>query len=66
MGKPALSRYELCHRPSGGSWTCWGVNGAFSTITGLTNGQSYQVRVMAVGDAGEGPAASGSATPRRE
>ena len=66
-GKPALSRYELCYRASsGGSWTCWGVNGTHSTITLLTNGQSYQVRVTAVNDAGEGPAASGSATPRAE
>ena len=41
-------------------------SGASATIEWLDNDQSCQVRVTAVGDEGEGPAASGSATPRRE
>ena len=64
MGEPALRGYvPYYRRGSSGGWSPHEVRISTTTRSGLTNGQSYQVRVAAINDEGEGPAVSGSATP---
>ena len=60
----SITHYDLQHRISG-SWTqIDNISGRSRTITGLTNGSSYQVRVRAVNSAGNGSwSATASATP---
>jgi titin len=57
--------YVIEHRPSGGSWTTLadGVStGTSATVTGLTDGVTYEFRVAAVSAAGTGAWANGSST----
>ncbi len=58
-----IGRYES--RRSGGNWATvsGGVSARSQTITGLTNGTAYTFEVRAVNAAGDGSAASISATP---
>ena len=60
----AITHYDLQYRRSG-SWTrIDGISGTSRTITGLTNGQSYQVRVRAANAIGDGAwSNTTSATP---
>ncbi len=57
-GGQALTGYEVQHRPaSSGGWQASGGTGAAATsysIRGLTNGESYEVRVRAVNSSGPG------------
>ena len=64
-GGAAIDNYLVEYRVSGGSWTTFGTTASTSaTITGLTNGTSYEVRVSAHNVNGYGPTASvGTATP---
>ncbi len=66
-GGSAITRYELQYRTGGGAWTFItsgiGTNTSH-TITGLTNGDSYEVRVRAVNAQGNSPwSSSAAATP---
>ena len=54
-GGSDITGYEYRFEP-GGSWTSTGNTLIDSTITGLTNGQSYSFRVRAVNSVGSGPA----------
>ena len=60
-GGYAISDYDIQYRvaSSGGSWTDWQPStvstATATTITGLTNGTGYEVRVRAVSSAGDGP-----------
>ncbi len=58
-----IGRYE--YRRSGGNWATvsGGASARSQTITGLTNGTAYTFEVRAVNAAGDGSAASISATP---
>ncbi len=58
-----IGRYES--RRSGGNWATvsGGASARSQTITGLTNGTAYTFEVRAVNAAGDGSAASISATP---
>jgi len=60
LGNPALTGYSVQYREDGGTWTDWPHRGTgtTATITGLTNGTSYQVRVAAVNPVGTGPYAT--------
>ncbi len=66
-GGSAITRYELQYRTGGGAWTLIssGIGTRTShTITGLTNGNSYEVQVSAVNDQGNSPwSRSAAATP---
>jgi hypothetical protein len=64
-GGAAIDNYLVEYRVSGGSWTSFGTTTSTSaTITGLTNGTSYDVRVSAHNAIGYGATASmGTATP---
>ncbi len=66
-GGSAITRYELQYRTGGGAWTLIssGIGTRTShTITGLTNGNSYEVQVSAVNDQGNSPwSRSSTATP---
>ena len=57
-GLPELHGYSVQYREQGAaSWSDWTHNGTGTDteITGLTNGQEYQVRVAAVNTQGTGP-----------
>ena len=60
----SITHYDLQHRISG-SWTLVeNISGTSRTITGLTNGTAYQVRVRAANSAGDGSwSATATATP---
>ena len=63
-GGSPITDYLVEYLPSGGAWSTFtdGVSSATTaTVTGLTNGTSYDFRVSAINDAGTG-AASGTAT----
>ena len=64
-GGTAILRYEYRYRAGTGPWSGWtGVGTNTSrTVTGLTNGTACSFQVRAVNAAGDGPAASVSATP---
>ncbi len=56
-GKPAISGYNVQYRLSGGStWTSHSFTGTgtSTTLTGLTEGKSYEVQVRAVNAEGDG------------
>ena len=61
----AITHYDLRHRAGSGAWTqINGISGTSRTITGLTNGTSYEVQVRAANSRGDGPYSSSSrATP---
>ena len=65
-GKPAITSFDLRYRQgSSGSWTNGpqDVSGTSSTITGLTEGESYQVQVRATNAEGDSPwSSSGTGT----
>ncbi len=67
LGNPTLNGYRIQYRQAGTStWFQWSHSGTgrTNTITGLTNGQSYQVRVAASNTAGTSSYTSPkSATP---
>ena len=57
-GKPAVDDYDVQYRLSGGStWTDASFTGTTTsaTLTGLTEGKSYEVQVRAVNAEGNGP-----------
>ncbi len=64
-GGSAITGYELQYRTGGGAWTdISGITSASRIITGLTNGNTYEVQVRAVN--AQGPSAwskSAVATP---
>ena len=65
-GGSALTGYSVQYSSNGGSsFTGWTHNSTSTsaTITGLTNGQSYQVRVAAINNQGTGSYVTGTATP---
>ncbi len=69
-GGSAITGYKVQWKESADSWETpadvseASVTGTTHTITGLTDGVEYTVRVMAVNDVGEGPAsAEASGTP---
>ena len=55
-GGSALTGYSVQYRVGSGNWTDWphGGTATTATITGLTNGTSYQVRVAAINQQGTG------------
>ncbi|WP_433302262.1 fibronectin type III domain-containing protein [Actinoplanes sp. CA-030573] len=64
-----IARYTASTTDANGTHTCTTPNGATTTctITGLTNGQVYQITVVSVGQAATGwsaPSAAASVTPR--
>ncbi len=67
-GKPAITSYDLTYRAgSSGSWSNGpqNVTATSATISNLNSGTSYQVRVRATNDEGNGPwsaATSGTTT----
>ena len=70
-GGSAITGYKVQWKESAGSWETPAdvseatVTGTTHTITGLTGGVEYTVRVSAVNDAGEGsPSAEASGTPQ--
>ena len=69
-GGSAISRYEHRHRRSSARWpdedTWTGVGTATrATVPGLSNDTTYAFQVRAVNEAGDGPAADATATPRQ-
>ena len=64
-GKPAITDYDVQYRQHGASnWSSHSFTGTgtSTTLTGLTEGKSYEVQVRAVNDEGNGAwSASGSA-----
>ena len=62
-----IDGYEFRHREAGGTfpetWTADANSDRTETITGLTNGQSYDFEVRATSSVGTGNAASASSTP---
>ena len=65
-GGSALTGYSVQYSSNGGSsFTGWTHNSTSTsaTITGLTNGQSYQVRVAAINNQGTGSYVTGTTTP---
>ncbi len=62
---PDITGYKLHHREVGGTWTMpiSPDTNTSHTITGLTNGTAYEVRVYAVNGQGNGNPATGTATP---
>lgn len=65
VGSAPVTGYQIQVRPAGGSFTTAGTSTASPfTVTGLTNGRSYSVRVRALNDAGPGAwSAIRTATP---
>lgn len=63
----AVTSYTVSYKPSGGStWTSvTGVTGTNYTVTGLTSGQDYDFRVVAVNTYGDSPA-SGTVTAQQQ
>ena len=62
----AITHYDLRHRRAGTStWTrIDNISGTSRTVTGLTNGRSYEVQVRAANSRGDGPwSSTASATP---
>ena len=64
----AIDDYDVRYRPSGGAWTelpdAVKSTATTATITGLTNGTSYEVQVRAGNSAGDGAwSASATGTP---
>ena len=64
----AIDDYDVRYRPSGGSWTelpdTVKSTATRATITGLTNGTTYEVQVRAGNSVGDGPwSASATGTP---
>jgi len=60
-GNPALTGYSVQYQENGAApWTDWTHRGTnrSATITGLTNGATYRVRVAAVNTVGTGPYAT--------
>ena len=54
-GNPDLDGYTVYYRESGGRWQSYNVVDTFSsTITGLTNGTEYEVRIAARNSQGTG------------
>ena len=65
-GGSALTGYSVQYSSNSGvTFTGWTHNGTGTsdTITGLTNGQSYQVRVAAINSQGTGSYVTGTTTP---
>jgi len=62
----AVATYEVQHRTGSGSWTeVTGITGTSHTVTGLTNGTSYQFQVRARNASGASAwTASQNATPQ--
>ena len=62
----AVATYEVQHRTGSGSWTeVTGITGTSRTVTGLTNGTSYQFQVRARNASGASAwTASQNATPQ--
>ena len=61
-----VTGYEFRHRESGGTWEAWKADAGddrTETITGLTNGDSYDFEVRATTSVGVGNSASRSQTP---
>ena len=57
-GGSPIAGYEVEYRPVGGAgWSTWAHTGTTTatTITGLTNGLEYEVRVLARNDIGDSP-----------
>ena len=70
-GGSAITGYKVQWKQAAGSWDTPAdvseatVTGTSHTITGLTGGTEYSVRVLAINDAGESPPSEdGSGTPR--
>ncbi|MGN8244395.1 fibronectin type III domain-containing protein [Cellulomonas soli] len=61
-GGSAITGYRVDHKATGSpSWTAGATLAATSTtttVTGLTNAQTYEFRVVAINDAGSGPASA--------
>ena len=69
-GIPAITGYDVQYRAGhSGAWTAhdFGSNGSAieTTVTGLDSNTTYQVRVRATNDEGEGPWARGSDTTEK-
>ena len=64
-GGPAINGYHLRYSKDGRNWThVSNLLDPYATLTGLDNGQPYQVQVRAVNADGGGPwSASGTGTP---
>lgn len=64
-GGASIDNYLVEYKPAGGAWTSAGTTASLTTtITGLTNGTSYDVRVSAHNSVGYGATvAAGTATP---
>ena len=51
----SITHYDLQHRPDGGTWTLIeNISGTTQTISSLTNGTAYDVRVRAANAGGDG------------
>ena len=67
-GKPAISDYDVQYRLSGASWTdaSFSGTGTSTTLSGLTEGKSYEVQVRAVNAEGNGAWGLGQRHHRRQ
>ena len=70
-GSPAITAYRVQWKETAGNWDTQAdvsdetVTGTTHTITGLTDGVEYAVRVIAVNDVGDGPPSDeATGTPR--
>ena len=65
LGNPEITGYTVQYRETGGdSWTSRSSKGTLASITGLTNGTEYEVRVVASNAQGEAVAGPKKATPK--